>query len=531
MTTNATASPHGDYIAYMRGGYVLTQSIRHREPTTQSACKLPPDAKVASLKWSADGSQILISHDRGLQVVDSKHRSSRVFLKNGTAGLGRIATADFVGNEHLLVVWEFGKAKLWHMNSGKAVDLPDFKTTCDGQTWQIRPGNKTPPLFAVLSRIGAEDHLSLRFPSLRQLPPPAKLPTIDAQGISWSPDGRWLAILDVPTASQSLHIYTPDGHLFRSYPSAKDVELGLGIKSFAWSGDSRILALTKFDGLVELLNTRTFMPIAMIEHSTTIHQHEVEKEQQAPVWQEAVSSANERSYTQQQQPFSPPLSKAKAGNEPSDLGLAEICFSCDGSYLATRDCRMLNTVWIWNMATLGAHAVLIQHSNIRRLKWHPTRFETLLIDCAEGFAHVWNVSSREPPTALPTGGLAKAKLTWLEGPAEARPIIMVTEQSRFHLLHPEGQDELLEQVSRPASAEGSEPNDEGNSEDSLFQVLSGRKPLPPKTQPSYTEMVDLEMEAEDELDGDGLDDTFREKRKAVQQAPMEIDPLDDSEIF
>lgn len=529
MTTNATASPHGDYIAYMKGVYVLRQSIRHREPATQSACKLPPDTKVSSLKWSADGSQILINHDRGLQVVDSKHRSSRVFLKNGTGGLGRIASADFIGNEHLLVIWEFGKAKLWHMNTGKAVDLPDVKTTCDGQTWQMRPGNKSPPLFAVLSRIGADDHLSLHFPSLRQPPPPSKLPTSDAQGISWSPDGRWLAVLDVPTASPSLYIYTPDGHLFRSYPTSKEVDSGLGVKNIAWSLDGRIIALTRYDGMVELLNTKTFTPLAMIEHSTTIHQHDVAKEDQAPVWQEIVSPSNERSYSPQAQPVSPPLSKAKAGSDPKDLGVAEICFSSDASYLATRDCRMLNTVWVWNMATLGAHAVLIQHSNVRRLKWHPIRPETLMIDCAEGFAHVWNVSSSEPPTALLTGALPKARLNWIEGPPEANPIIMVTEASQFRLLYPEGQDELTDEPPRPVSADESEIYDEGGSEDSLFQVLSGRKPLPPKTQPSFTEMVDLDMEAEDSLDG-GLDDTFREK-KAMQQGRVEVDPFDDSEIF
>lgn len=530
MTTNATPSPNGDYVAYMKAGYVLRQSIRSRESTTQSACKLAPDAKVSSLKWSADGSQILINHDRGLQVVDSKHRSSRVFLKNGTGGLGRISSADFIGNEHLLVIWEFGKAKLWHMNSGKAVDLPDVKTICDGQTWQMRPGNRTPPLFAMLSRTGAEDHLSLHFPSLRQPPPPSKLPTSDAQSLSWSPDGRWFAVLDVPTASPSLHIHTPDGHLFRSYPGPKDLEIGLGVKSVAWSPDGRVLVLTNHDGSVELLNTRTFTPLAMIEHSTTIHQHDVSKEDRALVWQEIVSPSNERSYSLQPQPVSPPLSKTKSGSEPKDLGAAEACFSCDGSYLATRDCRMLNTVWLWNMATLGAHAVCIQHSNVRGLKWHPTRPETLMIDCAEGMAHVWNVSSAEPPAALHTGAIPRATLKWIESDAEAKPIITVTEPSQFYLLYPEGQDELTDEGPRPVSSNGSEPYDEGNSEDSLFQLLSGRKPLPPKTAASYTEMVDLDMEAEDSPDG-GLDDTFREKKKGMKQAQVEMDPLDDSEIF
>ncbi|EME85834.1 uncharacterized protein MYCFIDRAFT_97710, partial [Pseudocercospora fijiensis CIRAD86] len=293
--------------------------------------------------------------------------------------LGKIASADFVGNDRLLVIWEFGKARLWHLKTGRACDLPDIKTTCEGPVWQNRPGYKRPALLALLCRNGAEDQLVLQFPTLDQMPLGIKLATTDAQSISWSPDGRWLAILDTPSVSPNLHIYTPDGHLFRSWLSKKNVDAELGAKNIEWSPDGRVLALACHDGRVELLNARTFSQLATIEHHTTIAQSSLPLSEQAPVWQERVSSANERSYTFAPQPVCPPLSRSKPTSEPVELGVAELCFSCDGNYLATRDCRMLNTVWIWNTATLAAHSVLLQHSNIRKLTWHPTRAETLLV--------------------------------------------------------------------------------------------------------------------------------------------------------
>ncbi|CAK3859076.1 WD repeat-containing [Lecanosticta acicola] len=488
--------------------------------------------KVRSLRWSSDGNQMLVLHEHGVQVMDSHHRVERVRLENGSGGLGHIESADFIGDNHLLTVWEFGRTKLWYMNNGKAVDLPDVKTTCDGRVWQIRP--RSPPLLALLSRNGAEDCLVLHVPLENKTFPIVKLPTVDAQSISWSLDGRWLLMQDTPTATATLHIYTPHGCLFRSYPSPKDAEGGLGIKSTAWSPDGGVLALAKYDGRVELLNTKTFSPIAVIEHNTTIHQRGLSSEEQAPIWQEMVSAANLRTYSLQSQPVSPPLSKTKAdSSEPKALGIAEMYFNCDGSFLATRDCRMLNTVWLWNMSTLAAHAVVIQHSNVRSLQWHPTRPETLLIDCAEGMAHIFDVSSTHPPAIFSTDMRPKAPLTWLTNPAAAKPIILITEATRFRLLHPEGKDDDdatdYAATPRAGSAEaGAAQYEEGASEDSLFDVLSGRKPLPPKTQPSLTETLDLEMEEEDSLDGAAeLEDTFREKRKV----PEVIDPLDDSEIF
>ncbi|KXT08846.1 hypothetical protein AC579_1481 [Pseudocercospora musae] len=526
MQICSTASPNGHHVAFVRNSLICRQSTRRRTPAVTGGRKTFEERDINSIKWAPNACQVLVTSNKGVKVLDTDDFEDLAILANGSGGLGKIASADFVGNDRLLVIWEFGKAKLWHLRTGRAWDLPDVKTTCDGRVWQSRPGKMRPALLALLRRNGAEDQLVLQFPTLDQTPSEIKLATTDAQSISWSPDGRWLAIRDTPSATPNLHIHTPDGHLFRSWPSKMNVDVELGVKSTEWSPDGRVLALACHDGRVELLNARTFSQLATIEHHTTIDQSSLPVSEQAPVWQERVSSTNERSYSFAPQPVCPPLSRTKPISEPEELGVAELCFSCDGSYLATRDCRMLNTIWIWDMATLAAHSVLLQHSNVRKLTWHPTRAETLLVDCAEGIAHIFDVTSSEPPMAHHTGAAATARLAWILTASNDRPIIMLTQKTQFRLLYPEGQDEdqgtpQLREQSGVAAFE------EGASEDSLFEVLSGRKPLPPKTAPSYTEMIDMDVEGEDTIEA-GLDDTFREKRKPLAK---ELDPLDDSEIF
>lgn len=523
----SSASPQGDCVVYLRENGICKQSLHRKGPAIANTAASFHHTKVTSLQWSDDGSQVLVVSDRGVKVIEVGTLLDTALLNNGSGGLGKIVSADFVGNEHLLAVWDFGKTKLWHVRSAKSLDLPDMKTICDGRAWQVRPrsgADEKLRMFAMLHRVGPEDHLTLNFSSLNHALPLIKLPTNDAQSLSWSPDGRWLAILDVPTATPCLHIYTPDGHVFKSYPSSKNSEAGLGIKEIAWSPDGHLLALSKYDGQVELLNTKTFTPFAVIDHSTTIDQKSLPPDLRARVWQQVVSALNVRTYTEPPLPVSPPLSRSKPTTEPLELGVAELSFSCNGRYLATRDCRMLNTIWVWEVATLAAHSVIMQHINVRKLLWHPAEPSLLLIDCADGIATVYDVCSRDEPRMFPTGARPRAMVSWIVTPRGGHSTIMATEKTTFKLIFPDGQDDVEAEVTSPAT-DGA-PFEEGDSEDSLFDVLSGRKPLPPKTHPSYTEMVDLDAEAEDTIGGERLDDTFREKRKATEK-----DPLDDSEFF
>ena len=373
--------------------------------------------------------------------------------------------------------------------------------------------------------------LNVYFPASQKQMSCTKLSTTDAQSLCWSPDGRWLAVLDTPSASTSIHIFTPDGHRFRSYPSVPDNgSAPLGVKSCVWSRNSQILALTQYDGKIVLLNTRTFAPLAIIEHTATVDQRSLEESQQAAIWQEAVSAAGERSYSNTAQPVSPPLSRTKPTTEPNELGVAEACFSCDGAFLATRDERMLSTVWIWNMSTLAAHAVIIQHSNVRKLHWHPTQPSLLMIDCAEGVVYLFHASSSEAPVSLSMTLPGAATLSWVNTISSSKSVLLSTTKTSFQLVYPDGVPNGAE-IAQTAGLSRSAADDgfhEGASEDSLFDVLSGRTPLPPKTEQSYTERIDMEVETEDDDHSTRVDDTFRERKP---RRPEPIDPLDDSQIF
>jgi hypothetical protein len=65
-------------------------------------------------------------------------------------------------------------------------------------------------------------------------------------------------------------------------------------------------------------------------------------------------------------------------------------------------------------------------------------------------------------------------------------------------------------------------DEEGESDDSLYDILTGRTPVP-----RLREDIDMEEEIEDDEGhtGEGLDDTFREKRRGngTSSAAMSLD--------
>ncbi|KAF2718792.1 WD40 repeat-like protein, partial [Polychaeton citri CBS 116435] len=474
--------------------------------------------EVTALKWNDDSTRILVSSAKFIEVISPEENVHRIRIDNGSGSLGKIQSSAFIGTQ-LLAVWEFGKAKLWDLETGVGVDLGDLKTTCDRSSWQVRSKDPNACLLAILSRHSAEDTLTLHSPSTSKSLEAVRLKTIDAQGLSWSPDGRWLALLDTPSAGQGVHIYTPSGHAFRSYPPTTDMEdIGLGVKAMIWSGDGSVLALTRFDGKIELLNTRTFTPFAFIEHTTTIDQH-ASSDSPLSVWQEHVSAANERSYSHVTQSLTPPLSQTRPSTEPKDLGIVEARFSCRGQYLASRDARMLSTVWIWSARSLKSHAVIIQHTNVRRMQWHPDLEELLLLDCGENTCYIWDAAQPDqPPTPIVTAGQGTLSFSWAS--YLATTIIFAVSRSSFSLLYPWGNPQPHLEPIQQAQDQTQELE-----EDSLLEVLTGRKP---QQEQSYTEQVSIEADAFSS--SEHLEDTFVEKSKA-KTLQAEVDPLDDSEIF
>nr|POF23923.1 putative wd repeat-containing protein c32h8.09 [Quercus suber] len=541
--THVAASPSGLYIASVASFKLRVHATQNPERFSELSYRIP-EKDITGIRWDKGDAQVMLISSHCIEILDIQDPSHRVRLDNGSGGLGRFSSADFVTDDLVLAIWEFGKTKLWNLRTGRSVDLNDIKAKSGGTRWQIRPccAEKPNPVLAMLSRSNGDDFLTLYFPQSESSMPIKKLQTVDSRTVSWSADGKWIAVVDNPYAVPSLHIYTADGNHFRAYgPNSRHETPDSGVNEVLWSVDGTVLAVTRVDGTISLLNTRTFSPFATIEHNATINQGDFSTGAQTTIWEEVLSASGDRTYRLAHQPYSPPLSSSAKSTESPAKGVVDCLFSFDGLYLTTRDERMLNTVWIWDLNVLAAHAVIVQHSNVQHLQWHPSRTSAMLIDCGEGFGYLYDISSKAPPEVVSVPLMASPNLQWIQTKKDELPAILATTRTAFRVLYPEGAkvspgySMASTSMSRAAVGARSEQEDyeEGHSEDSLFDVLSGRKPQHDDEhdrEMSYTERVDLETEEDDSVAQ--MDDTFREKRPTRALAEeLKVDPLDDSQIF
>ena len=112
--------------------------------------------------------------------------------------------------------------------------------------------------MAILTRPATQDILMLLSPSKQELITSVELSTVDAQEVSWSSDGCWLAIRDAASSGHKVLIYTADGQLFKTYSGVvDDVGLGLGLKRMAWNPSNGGLLLGDYNNNVTILSKNT----------------------------------------------------------------------------------------------------------------------------------------------------------------------------------------------------------------------------------------------------------------------------------
>ncbi|KAL2356935.1 hypothetical protein BJ546DRAFT_1058556 [Cryomyces antarcticus] len=523
---HAAPSPNGVYIASLTASRFLI-----RKTTTHDILRswpLPSEHNTRNilLRWSAGSTRVVLADSDNTRVYDLRDTRWLAHINNGSGGMGKIVNAEFGGTRNeVLLFSEFGaRVTVWNVDSGRSVEIRDPKFTKQGRGWDYRPvsscGSSGNSMFALLSRAGAQDVVTLHAPATYQVLKTTVLPTVDAQGLKWSPDGKWFAVWEAASAGYSILIYTADGHVYRTY-SGEGVEAdvqGLGIKSVEWSPRGDFLAVGGCDYRVTLLSTRTFSPAVFLDHTPTIQLPNT------PVYTELVSGTS-RSYQLAPQPISPPTASIAAPSSvaaPSPslaVGISLVAFNKSGTLVVTRNDTMPTTVWFWDLSTLSPHSIMIQHSPVKSLLWHPTRVDLLLIQCVgdETILYLYNAASQveaTPPTLLNvplthSSSDGKLEAKWLSTSAESKPVLLVGNVRNWLLIYPDGKEPVLS-FDRSHNGDGADQQDIGDeSEDSLFNILTGRTPLP------VIDRNDRNVGSQEEFDdsSERLEDTFREKKR------------------
>lgn len=101
--------------------------------------------------------------------------------------------------------------------------------------------------------------------------------TVDAQGVVWSPDGRWLVVWESPALGHKVIFYTADGHMFKVWTGPanpaledKDYALGAGVKLVRFSADARVLAIGDCSKSISTFNMMSATEGPRLKHPNSI---------------------------------------------------------------------------------------------------------------------------------------------------------------------------------------------------------------------------------------------------------------------
>lgn len=504
----------------------------------------------------ARSNRLLVADEDTTRIYDMRDEKWGATIQNGSGGMGKLTHVEFGASEDEVLAWsDFCAAlKIWNLQKGTSVEIKDPKFLGkDSKGWGYRPisgqdsRSRTGGVMALLCRSSGTDILLLLAPSTYAIWNRIELNTIDAAGLKWSPDGRWLAIWDAASAGYKLCIYTADGHLYRTLtrePSDDASEWaieGLGIKTVEWCPGNSWLAVGGWDKRVRILSTRTFSPVVYLDHTSVIHVPT------APVYTEVVDGQGNRSFSLTNQPTAAPKAPLEK-NETSLMktGISIVAFNSDGTLCATRDDSTPSSVWIWDLRSLRPRMILIQYAPVKSLLWHPVDATLLLIQTSHDFPVVYLYTSTHisestspssfasPPAIIdlssqlvkPANNVpARWATSWLATLPDKKPVFTLGHQQCSVLVWPHGKDQILR----------FEHEDEEESDDSLYEILTGRKPLPERPSSSVGEdhewsrldeemqsMIaeDMELAEQNMTTGSfsALDDTFRSKRRPYPQA-------------
>ena len=278
-SSHCLPSPDGNYIATLFASVVNVRAVRSLEVV--NVVKLPQDfsGPVLGFQWSPSSRLLLVAGIEQIRVCSALDNSFNATVRNPVPAGTRPAHVGFGASDtEICVISSFGlKLSVFDLTSSKASEIanPKFSSpSTASRGFSFRPGTRH---LALLTRSAGKDMISVHDYPARQLRLSWAPDTIDAQGVLWSPDGRWLVVWESPALGHKVIFYTADGHLFKSWtgpanpaPEDKDYALGAGVKLVRFSADGHRLSIGDCSKSISMFDMTTAMEGLRLQHPTTI---------------------------------------------------------------------------------------------------------------------------------------------------------------------------------------------------------------------------------------------------------------------
>lgn len=173
---------------------------------------------------------------------------------------------------------DFGlKLSIFNLVTQRSVDINSPKFYNAGvaaKGFSYRPVTSN---LALLTRSDGKDVISIHAKDTLDVTRSWWPDTIDAQGICWSADGRWLVVWESASQGHKILVYTADGHLFKTWNGPvpiseedSDITLGAGIRLFDGSRNGAVVAVGDYSRRVTILSAPSFTETTSLFHTTTV---------------------------------------------------------------------------------------------------------------------------------------------------------------------------------------------------------------------------------------------------------------------
>ncbi|CAN8096688.1 unnamed protein product [Discula destructiva] len=474
-------SPNGEHVATLTlfaspaASTITVRAIKSLRIITQLSLPRDFTGPVSSFQWSPSSEAVLVASAHEIHVFSAFDERCRATIRTPVPPAAKPVYVGFAASDaNVCVCASLGlKFVVLDLTSSKAVEVvsPKFHTAATVRKgFCFRPETRH---LALITRTSGKDMISIHHPRTKELQRSWAPDTIDAQGLLWSPDGKWLVTWESAAHGHKVLFYTPDGNLFKSWSGPQpvaaadaDIPLGPGVRLVEFSADANSLAIADNSRRICIINMTSVSESLRLSHPTTIVSTGT-----LQVWQEQVSNLGHH-FVKALQTLSPPNALPGA-NSPSPSGIAFMSFDPSSALLATKLEQAPSTLWIWDVPAAELRAVLIFHGTVSRISWHPAIRETLLITC-EGEAYkslvfLWDPLSKGPQTCnfserLPHGNL---QALWLNLPSLEPGALFVSDNKDYLLVSlAEDDDDPV-----PWSMNGEDGESEGMTDHSMSPDL------------------------------------------------------------
>lgn len=255
----------------------VTLSFGSGSPFASSAAGAS-STSVPTLLWAPSSTKFLVSTADQVDVFSALHGSEfHATVRNYSSISGKPSFLQFGAQDTEVLIWSASGLKLVVLDvcSSGVVEIssPKFhQATSASRGVSLRPGTGH---LALLARSGGKDVVSLHRPADRQVLRSWCPETLDAQGLEWTPDGRWLLLWESAAQGHRLLLYTSDGQHFRTITASNllkgpDADLELGIKTCQLSPNAELCAIGDYSRDVAILHTQSWRAHLRLPHPATI---------------------------------------------------------------------------------------------------------------------------------------------------------------------------------------------------------------------------------------------------------------------